>query len=95
MVFKQYLFLCSFLRTQFLTGHQCTFKYLAEGNICVLYFYCFTKFDAFRDDLIVQFLLPNTLLQLIAHDGIRNGQLISVVPVLFSQGVHDIQVLSK
>ena len=43
----------------------------------------------------MQFLLPNPLLQLIAHDGIKNGQLVRVVPVMFSQGVHDIQVLSK
>ena len=43
----------------------------------------------------MQFVLPNVLLQLIAHDGIRNGQLIRVVPIIFSQGVHDIQVLSK
>lgn len=44
---------------------------------------------------MVQFLLPNSLLQLIAHKDIRNGQLIDVVPVMFSQGVHDIQVLSQ
>lgn len=49
----------------------------------------------YRDNLIVQFLLPNELLQLVGHDGIRNGQLINVVPVMFSQGVHDIQVLSQ
>ena len=73
----------------------CTFKYVVEGNVCSLYFYCYAKCNAFRDNLIVQFLLPHTLLQLITHDGIRNGQLISVVPVLFTQGVHDIQVLSK
>ena len=51
--------------------------------------------NAFRDNLVVQFLLPNALLQLIGHERIRNGQLISVVPVMFSQGVHDVQKFSK
>ncbi|XP_065904902.1 type II inositol 3,4-bisphosphate 4-phosphatase-like [Dysidea avara] len=48
-----------------------------------------------RDNLVVQLLLPNVLLRLVNHDAIRSGELVRVVPVMFTQGVHDIQVLSN
>jgi len=100
MCFNRYLFVSrSYAKTLSQRELHCTYKYQAQGkhstSLLLICYILLPFHSTFRDNLIVQLLLPNILLQVVNHEAIRNGQLIKVVPVMFTQGVHDIQVLSK
>lgn len=47
-----------------------------------------------RDSLIVQFLIAPDLMALLPDKAIQSGELISVVPVLFTQGVNEKQTFA-
>ena len=48
-----------------------------------------------RDSLTIQFLIPRELLAQLPDEGIRQGELIRVVPVLFTQGVNEKQTFAN
>ena len=48
-----------------------------------------------RDALTIQFLIPHELLAKLPNKEIRQGALIKVVPVLFTQGVNEKQTLAN
>ena len=48
-----------------------------------------------RDSLTIQLLIPRELLAQLPDEGIRQGERIRVVPVLFTQGVNERQTFAN
>ena len=59
------------------------------------YAHHFMHITSYRDSLTVQFLIPRELLAKLPDEGLRQGEPIRVVPVLFTQGVNEKQTFAN
>lgn len=48
-----------------------------------------------RDSLIVQFLISRDVLAMLPDEKLKQGKLISVIPIIFVQGINEKQTLAN
>lgn len=56
---------------------------------------CIIVIFFFRDSLTVQFLIAHEVLAMLPDEKLRQGKEISVVPILFTQGINEKQTLAN
>ena len=57
--------------------------------------FTYSVFVLYRDSLVVQFLVSPEIISVLPDESVRLGELISVVPVVFTQGVNEKQTLAN